>query len=439
MQVDTSHYVPSSYQLSNTREPEFLSRRVDQYYRERVQESWGGGHLLKGRAPQKDAIALQSNDYLSLAAHPEIMQAQTSTLLQEGNGAVMSAVFLMNRDSPNRDLEKRLARFMGAEDAILSQSGFAANTGLLQSIADESTPVYLDMFAHMSLWEGARSAGARAVAFHHNDVDHLLRLIRRHGPGVIAVDSVYSTNGSVCPLQELVAVGRAHGCVLVVDESHSLGTHGEQGRGIVASLGLAEHVHFRTASLAKAFAGRGGVITCSARFVEYFMCESRPAIFSSTLLAHEIAGFDATLSVIERDEWRRRKLRDNAAYLRSALSDMGYNVDDGDSQIIALESGAERQTMVLRDALEARGVFGSVFFAPATPKNRSLVRFSVQSALSQADLDRIVDVCYEIRAEVGMARWASTRRKLQPAARLSGVAPITNSHRSQTAVTAYAV
>lgn len=438
MQVETS-YVPSPSKAFCAAEPEFLSRRVDQYYRERVQQSWNGGHLLKGRTPQKGAIGLQSNDYLSLAAHPQIMQAQTNTLLREGNGAVMSAVFLMNRDSPNRDFEQRLARFMGAEAAILSQSGFAANTGLLQSIADESTPVYLDMFAHMSLWEGVRSAGARAIAFHHNDVEHLERQIRRRGPGVIAVDSVYSTNGSVCPLRELVAVGRAHGCVLLVDESHSLGTHGEQGRGMVASLGLAEQVHFRTASLAKAFAGRGGVITCAARFVEYFMCESRPAIFSSTLLPHEIAGFDATLTVIERDEWRRRKLHDNAAYVRGALSEMGYNVDDGESQIIALESGTEQQSMVLRDALEARGVFGSVFFAPATPKNRSLLRFSVQCALSQVDLDHILNVCYEIRAEVGMQEWASTRRKSQPAARLARISPMVRSRQSDARIGACVV
>jgi CAI-1 autoinducer synthase len=392
---------------------EILSRRIDRFYHERVQESWGGTHILRGLAPGKDALILQSNDYLSLASHPQIIQAQINTLSQAGNGAVMSAAFLMNRDSPNREFEKRIAQFMGAEDAILCQSGFAANTGLLQSIADETMPVYLDMFAHMSLWEGARSAGARAIAFHHNNVEHLERQIRRNGSGVIAVDSVYSTNGSICPLQEVVAVGKANGCILVVDESHSLGTHGPQGRGMVVQLELSDQVDFCTASLAKAFAGRAGIITCSRRFMDYFMCESRPAIFSSTLLPHEVAGFDATLDIIERDDWRRRKLSDNAAYLRENLSDMGYNVDDSQSQIIALESGLEPQTKILRDALESRGVFGSVFCAAATPKNRSLIRFSVQSSFTLAELDRVLLVCGEIRQEVGLERWASTRRKQQ--------------------------
>ena len=412
MHVDKS-YVNSRQVRATGGAPEFLSHRIDRFYKERVQESWGGTHILRGRTPGKNAIVLQSNDYLSLTSHPEIVNAQASTLIREGNGAMMSALFLLNRDSPNRVLEKRFARFLQAEDAIICQSGFAANTGLLQSIADESTPVYLDMFAHMSLWEGARSAGANAIAFHHNDADNLERQIRRHGPGVIAVDSVYSTNGSVCPLKEFTALANAYDCVIVVDESHSIGTHGKCGSGMVAELGLVDQVHFRTASLAKAFAGRGGLITCSAQFVDYFTFESRPAIFSSTLLPHEIAGFDATLTVIERDDWRRRKLQNNATYLRENLSDMGYNADDGESQIIALESGPESQTIILRDALEAREIFGSVFCAPATPKNRSIIRFSVQSGFNQRDLDKILAVCYDVREEAGLEKWASTRRKHQ--------------------------
>ena len=403
--------IESTQFVAQTSAPESLTRRIDRFYKERVQDSWGGTHILRGRSPGKDSIVLQSNDYLSVAAHPEIVQAQIATLQKEGNGTVMSAAFLMNRDSPHRALEKQFATFMEADDAILCQSGFAANTGLLQSIADESMPVYLDMFAHMSLWEGARSAGARAIAFPHNSTDHLERQIRRHGPGVIAVDSVYSTNGSICPLQDIVALGQAYNCILVVDESHSLGTHGEQGCGLVPALGLSELVHFRTASLAKAFAGRAGLITCSAQFLDYFMCESRPAIFSSTLLPHEIAGFAATLKVIRRDDWRRTKLAENSNYLREGLSDMGYNVDDSESQIIALESGLEPQTKILRDALESRGVFGSVFCAAATPKNRSLIRLSVQTNFTRADLDRVLAVCYDIRNEVGLEGWASTRRK----------------------------
>jgi CAI-1 autoinducer synthase len=323
----------------------------------------------------------------------------------------MSGIFL-HGDNPLLDLERRLANFMGAEAGVLCQSGFAANTGLVQSIADDTTVVYVDKMAHMSLWEGIRSAGARAVPFHHNDMAHLARQIMAHGPGVILVDSVYSTNGSVCPLEALVDLGTRHGCVLVVDESHSLGTHGAQGEGMVAALGLGDRVHFRTASLAKAFAGRAGFITCSERFSEYFKFESNPAIFSSTLLPHEIAGLAATLEVIRDEPWRRSALFANAALLRQQLDRLGYNLNGSQSQIIALESGSERQTIVLRDALESRGIFGSVFCAPATAKNRAMIRLSINAGLTEHELTRIVDVCREIREEVSLGEWASTRRKM---------------------------
>ncbi|MDO8891659.1 MAG: quorum-sensing autoinducer CAI-1 synthase [Sulfurimicrobium sp.] len=399
----------------NAPEPDFLSRRVDGYYRERVQNTWDGGHIMRGRTPGKDALHLSSNDYLSLSRHPEILRAGAECLLEEGNGLLMSGIFL-HGDNPLLDLERRMAHFMEAEGGILCQSGFAANTGLLQSIASENTPVYVDMMAHMSLWEGIRSAGARAVAFHHNDVEHLERQVLKHGPGVILVDSVYSTNGSVCPLRDVVALGTRHGCVLVVDESHSLGTHGLHGEGMVAHLGLTGQVHFRTASLAKAFAGRAGFIACSARFSEYIKYESNPSIFSSTLLPHEVAVLGTTLDVIRSESWRRRRLCANAEYLRRRLDALGYNLNGSQTQIIALESGSERQTIVLRDALEARGIFGSVFCAPATAKNRALIRLSVNSALTEAELDRIAGACRDIREEVDMANWASTRRKSARAA-----------------------
>lgn len=392
------------------REPEFLERRINRYYRDRVQNTWSGGHIMRGKIPGKNAIRLMSNDYLALARHPDILRSQRDALLKADGSMLMSAVFLHD-DSPQHRFEQRLAHFMGAECGILCQSGWCANTGLIPCIADEHTPVYVDMLAHMSLWAGVRSAGATAVMFHHNDPGHLERQILKHGPGVIVVDSVYSTNGSVCPLRDIVDVGVAQGCVLVVDESHSLGTNGRRGEGLVAFLGLEDRVHFRTASLAKAFAGRAGFIACSERFCEYFMCESNPAIFSSTLLPHEVAGLETTLNVIQSESWRRIKLHANAEYLRLNLGELGYNLNDSESQIISLESGTEQQTIVLRDALEARGIFGSVFCAPATPKNRAIIRFSINSELTEAELDRITDVCAGIRDEVDLTNWPSSRRR----------------------------
>lgn len=390
--------------------PDFLNRRIDRHYRDRVHALWGGRSLLHSKQPGQGAIQLMSNDYLSLSDHPHIVQAQCNALNRTGDRVLASAVFLYG-DSAQSLFEQRLARHMEAEHGILCQSGWSANTGLIQSIADENTPVYLDMLAHMSLWEGANSAKAPAVMFHHNDSNHLLRQVLRHGPGVIVVDSVYSTNGSLCPLHDIAEIAAEQDCVLVVDESHSLGTHGKHGEGMVASMGLSDRVHFRTASLAKAFAGRAGFIACPERFSDYFKFESRPAIFSSSLLPHEVAGLDATLNIIKTDYWRRKKLHENAAYLRHQLENMGYNLNESESQIASLEPGSEPQAIVLKEALEDRGIFGSIFCSPSTPKNRSIIRFSLNCSLTISDLERIVQVCREIRDEVDMNNWPSTRRK----------------------------
>jgi len=390
--------------------PEFLAVRVERFYQERVRKAWGGGHILHGRRPGPNALHLRSNDYLALSRHPHILTAMADTLARDGNGMLMSGIFL-HGDNSQLEFETNLAHFMQAPAGVLCQSGYCANTGLIQSIASDEVPVYADMLAHMSLWEGIRAAGAPGVPFHHNDAEHLERQILRHGPGVIVVDTVYSTNGSVCPLREIAEIAALRGCVLVADESHSLGTHGPNGEGLVVELGLTNRVHFRTASLAKAFAARAGFIACAAHFTDYFKFESLPAIFSSTLLPHEVAGLAATLDVIRTEGWRREKLRANAAYVRAGLDRLGYNLHDSQSQIIALEPGTEQQTILLRDALEERGIFGSVFCAPATPKNRSMVRLSLNSALKQQELDRILDACRDIRAKTGFDQWPSTRRR----------------------------
>lgn len=391
------------------RNPEFLDKRVKHYYNHRVNQTWQGKHLLKGMAPGESAILLSTNDYLSIAKHPRIINSQVDALLHDGNGLVMSAVFFHD-ENPQGAFEAELAEFMQAEDVLIAQSGWCANTGLIQSIANPTTPVYVDMNAHMSLWEGIISAGATAIPFAHNSTTSLARMMKRHGQGIVVVDSVYSTNGDICPLADFAEVAASTNSIFVVDESHSLGTHGPQGAGLVVGEGITDYVHFRTASLAKAFAGRGGIIAGSAENIEYLRYESRPTIFSSAVLPQDIAGFRSTLSVIKKESWRRKKCHDNANYLRGGLAALGYNVQASKSQIMALEAGPEPNTMRLRDALEKRDVFGAVFCAPATPQDCSLIRFSIPANLKRTELDYVLSVCEEIREEIGMKDWPSTKR-----------------------------
>lgn len=391
------------------RMPDYVVHRMNEHYVTRIEKLLGGEHPTAWQPGPADALVLASNDYLCLSGEASLVDAQMRSLEASRGELLMSAVFL-NGDSPQHRLEQKMARFMGAEDGVLGQSGWAVNVGLVQSLAGPGIPVYLDMQAHASLWEGAHSAGAPAVTFMHNDMDHLRRQVAKNGSGIIVVDAIYSTNGSVAPLLELVELAERSGCLLVVDESHSLGTHGAHGAGLVAALGLCERVHFRTASLAKAFAGRAGFFTCSSKFKGYFGCESRPAIFSSCLLTHELAWFDAAIDFIAAADERRAALRRHTVRIRDGLRQLGYNVSDGTEQIIALEGGPEPMTLKMRKALERRGIYGATFAAPATPKNRSLLRLTLNSGLADGEIAALLAACADVREEVELENWSSTRR-----------------------------
>lgn len=390
--------------------PPALAARIEREFSARWRDEWGGKFILHGSAPIAGAVRLDGNDYLSVTGHPEIVQAQINALRADSEAVVQSGVFLLE-DHPARRFESRIAQWLGKDDAFLCQSGYAANLGLLQIIADRSTPVYLDGLAHMSLWEGARAACAPAHAFRHNDPEHLERLLRTHGPGVVVVDSVYSTTGALCPLEAVIDVAERHGCTIVVDESHSLGTHGPSGAGLCAQLRLTGRVHFITASLAKAFAGRAGLFTAPAGMRPYIQISAYPNIFSSSLLPHEIAGLSATLQVVARSDDARQLLRSNTRRLRASLAQAGYPIAHGSEQIIALEAGAEHAAMRLRDELEKRGVVGAIFCAPATSKNRAMVRLTLHAALTESELSHVEGAAREVAQLLQPWDWPIARRQ----------------------------
>lgn len=392
-------------------DPEFIRNRTNDYYVRRKIELWQGAHPLQGRSPRPGDIKVRSNDYLCLAGHPHVIESEIAALRAGGHGDAVSRVWIHHEHDVTQKFEQRVAALMQAEDAVLCSSGYTANVGLLQSFASKGSPVFLDMKAHISLHEGVLSAGAKPFLFRHNDPQSLERMLATHGPGLVAVDALYSTDGDKAPLKEFVEICERYGAALIVDETHSFGAQGPSGAGLVVAAGLAERVHFRTVGLSKAVASRGGIIACSRRNAEYFRYESLPAIFSTSVMQHEVAGFDAVLDILETEEWRRTNLHANHAYLKAGLDRLGYNVEASKAQIIALEAGDIRQTTKLRDALEARGVFGAIFFPPATPEKRCLIRFTLNCGLSRGELDRIIEICADIREEVGMAEWRSTRRK----------------------------
>ena len=419
----------TSRKSKTSRDPAFLRNKVDHYYTVRLEGQCGGKHPMKGRVPGPDSVRLRSNDYLCISRHPHLVQTEIDCLRTVGHGDSISRSFLHHYRDVSSVFEERLATLMQAEAAVLVNSGYGANVGLIQSIARDDVPVYIDMKAHISLWEGVRSGGGKAIPIRHNDVGHLRRMASTHGPGVVVVDAVYSLDGDICPLAELIEVSEDFDCVLVVDETHSFGAMGPSGAGFCVQENLAHRVHFRTIGLSKAVACRGGAILCTERNAEFLRYESIQAIFSTSVLPYEVAGYNAALDIFEREPWRQQALKKNHRQLLSKLDALGYNVSSSKAQIIALEVGDIQETTRLRDALESRGVFGSIFMPPATPEKRCLMRFTVNCELTDAEISHVVDVCKDIKEELGVDQWSSSRRKTRGLA--SGNA--SHAHRSSAA------
>jgi len=364
-----------------------------------------GRAVLSNSPSPFGAVQMQSNDYLSLAGDERVARAKADVLLKTGHGDAISRVFAHARQDVHRAFEQRVAAITGAEDAVLMMSGYNANTGVVQTFATPDTPVYIDIMAHASLWEGILCARAKARPFRHNNADDLRRKVERYGPGLVIVDSLYSTNGNLCPLNDFVEVVEATGCAIIVDETHSFGCHGTGGGGIAIELGLADRIHFRTFGLSKAMAARGGVIVGSARNMEYLRYEARPMIFSTSVLGYEVAGFDAALDIIAEEPWRAQRLHANHRHLRAGLLSLGYDVRDSDSQIISIVTGTLENTVTFRRYLDEHGLLGSVFCPPATPDNRMLLRLTVNAGLESHAMHHALEVCANAIRDIDMRGW----------------------------------
>lgn len=371
-------------------------------------DRWGGKFILHGKNPNQNSIMVDNNDYLSIFGHPEILKAQVDCLLNSKQSSIQSGVLVLE-NHPKTLLEKNLANWVGKEDAMIMQSGYTANVGLLQSIAKQNTPIYVDSNAHASLWEGVHSARAKTVLFKHNDVNYLERQIKNNGSGIVVVDSVYSTTGVICNLLEIIEVCEKYNCMIVVDESHTLGTHGFQGSGLCQMLGVTDRVHFITASLAKTMAGRAGFFTIPKALKYHIMSSSFPFIFSSCLLNHEIAALDKTIEVLKKSDNKRDRLFEITKKVRKSLIDFDYPII-GTEQIIALESGTEEKTDLLRNTMEENNIFGAVFGPPATSKNRAMVRITLNSGLSDDQVNKVIETMLNIKDKVQPYNWASYNR-----------------------------
>ena len=368
-----------------------------------------------------EVLLLCSNNYLGLADHPRVRQAAAEAAERFGAGAGASRL-ISGSMSLHRELEGRLAAFEGSEAALLFGSGYLANTGVVAALAGRDEAVFSDELNHASLIDGCRLSRAETFVYRHRDTEHLEWGLRRAGDRarLIVTDGVFSMDGDVAPLGELVALARRHRCMLAVDEAHGTGALGPGGRGAVAAAGLSGEVDVIVGTLGKALGGYGAYVCASRQIVELLVNTARPFIFSTAPPPPSVGAALAALSVLIARPGLVEQLRRNAATLREALATQGLATNGSRTQIVPVMVGDARRAVTLCErALEGR-VFAQAIRPPTVPKGSSRLRLTVMASHRSEELRAAAAVIGRAAAEIGVAGRGNAapgrRRRLERAA-----------------------
>jgi glycine C-acetyltransferase len=365
-----------------------------------VESPQGAGVTLDGR----QVLLLCSNDYLGLADRAEVRDAAAQAALRWGAGAGASRLISGNME-PHRRLEERLAAFKGYEAALLFGSGYLANVGTISALAGRGGVVFSDELNHASIVDGCRLARAETFVYRHGDVEHLAWGLREAGgrASLIVSDGLFSMDGDVAPLADLLRLARDGGCRLMVDEAHATGALGPGGRGSVAAAGLSGEVDLIVGTLGKALGSYGAYVCASAELSEYLLNTARSFIFSTALPPPVLGAALAALELLEAEPAMVERLHANAAALREGLLAEGLEPGGARSQILPLEVGDATLTMQLCERLLERGVFAQGVRPPTVPEGSSRLRFSAMATHEQDDLHKAARLAGEAAREIGIA------------------------------------
>ncbi|GIK76748.1 MAG: 8-amino-7-oxononanoate synthase [Actinomycetes bacterium] len=335
----------------------------------------------------RDVLLLCSNDYLSLASHPDVVAAAVDATERWGVGAGASRLVSGNME-PHDRLERDLAAFHGTESALLFGSGYLANTGIIAALARRGDVVFSDQLNHASIVDGCRLAGAETFVYRHRDLEHLAwALDRLPGHcGLIVTDGLFSMDGDVAQLTWLRELASRHGAKLMVDDAHAIGALGPGGRGSVAEAGLAGEVDVLVGTLGKALGSYGAYACVSRPTRDLLVNTARPLIFSTALPPAAAGAAGAALAIIASEPERVARLRSNASTLRAALAAAGLRPGGAGAHIMPLAVGdPDRAVAICRRALDA-GVYAQAIRPPTVPEGTSRLRLSVAAGHDRDDL-----------------------------------------------------
>lgn len=385
-----------------TEELEILKKQ-DMFRALRTVDSSQGTKVLLAEG---EVLLLCSNNYLGLASHPALIEAAAKAVRDWGAGTGGSRL-ISGSMTPHAQLEEKLAAFKGTEAALLFNSGYAANTGLLQGLFGPDDVIFSDALNHASIVDGCRLSKARTVIYPHGDTAALERLLSREekdrqGRWVIVTDGVFSMDGDVAPLVDLVRLKKRYDALLMVDDAHGTGVLGEGGRGTAEHLGCLEEVDLHMGTLGKALGCFGAYVAADRVIVDTLINRSRSFIFSTSLPPSIPASAMAALDIVQNAEGEslRLALWSNRALFAERLQRGGLSTGESTTQIVPVLTGEPAPTMKLAQSLLTAGIFVQGIRPPTVPAGNCRLRATLMATHAPGDLERAADLILQAMAGV---------------------------------------
>jgi len=349
-------------------------------------------------------IMIGSNNYLGLTQDPRIKEAAIKAIQEFGSGCTGSR-FLNGTLSLHVELEEKLAEFMNRDAALIYSTGFLTNLGTISTIAGKEDIIYTDRNNHACIVDGARLSFARVVKFKHNnmrDLERLLAASKADSGKLIVVDGVFSMEGTLTDLVGLVEVAKKYGARVMVDDAHSVGVFGENGRGTAEHLGVEKDVDITMGTFSKSFASLGGYIVGDTKVIDYLKHHARALIFSASIPPANAAVALKALEIIRAEPERREKLWQNIRKMQRGFKELGFETCGSESPVIPIVIGEIEDTFVFWRKLFDNGVFTNPAIPPAVPQGRSLIRTSYMATHTDEELNIVLDIFERLGREFGL-------------------------------------
>ena len=350
----------------------------------------------------REVILFCTNNYLGLTHHPRVIEASVRATERFGTGAGASRL-ICGHSHLYEELEATLARFKGAERALVFSSGYAANTGVISALVGRNDLVFPDRLVHASIIDACILSRAEKRPFPHNDMDSLKNLLpkeKAENRRLIVTEGVFSMDGDVAPLKEIVDISSQHGCLLMVDDAHGTGVMGEGGRGTADSLGVANHIDIHTGTLSKAIGSVGGFVSGSCDLINYLINKARPFIYTTALPPGVIAAATTAIKLLEIEPSLIKRFRSNVHFIREILTSGGFNLPPGETPIIPIVIGDEKKALhISRNLLEKGDIYITAIRPPSVHTGEARLRLTVSAAHLQAELEKaatlLIKLCRE--------------------------------------------